>query len=257
MSQYIFGAGIIWATPLQDAFGNAIANGTPVQLAVSQEVSMDESFETKQLYGQNQFAVDVGRGKGKVGVKCKFGQVNGLAVSSLFFGQTMTTGRTSYVFDVVGTAIPAATPWQITPTIPNTGTWAADMGVRDANGRPMTKVASAPTTGQYSVAAGVYTFATADANKLVFISFAYTNTNVQSPNATQLNVKNIPMGSAPIVQLDIFFSKNGKSFGTRYPQAISNKMGWQSKLDDYMVPEMDFDCFADAAGNVLYRYLDE
>jgi hypothetical protein len=256
MSQYVFGAGIIWATPLQDAFGNAIANGTPVQLAVSQEVSMDESFETKLLYGQNQFPVDAGRGKGKIGVKVKFGQVNGLAVSSLFFGQTLTTGRTTYNFDVTGAAIPT-TPFQITPTVPASGTWAADMGVRDSNGRPMTKVASAPATGQYSVAAGVYTFAAADTGKTVFISYAYTNTNVQMPNSTQLNVKNIPMGNAPVVQLDIFFTKNGKNFGTRYPQAISNKMGWQSKLDDYMVPEMDFDCFADAAGNVLYRYLDE
>ena len=256
MSQYIFGAGIIWATPLQDAFGNAIANGTPVQLAVSQEVSMDESFETKLLYGQNQFPVDAGRGKGKIGVKVKFGQVNGLAVSSLFFGQTLATGRTSYTFDVTGSVIPT-TPFQITPTIPNSGVWAADMGVRNASGRPMTKVASAPATGQYSVAAGVYTFAAADTGLQVFISYAYTNTNVQAPTATQLNVKNIPMGNAPVVQLDIFFTKNGKNFGTRYPQAISSKMGWQSKLDDYMVPEMDFDCFADAAGNVLYRYLDE
>jgi hypothetical protein len=256
MSQYIFGAGIIWATPLQDAFGNAIANGTPVQLAVSQEVSMDESFETKLLYGQNQFPVDAGRGKGKVGVKVKFGQVNGLAVSSLFFGQTLATGRTTYNFDVTGSVIPT-TPFQITPTVPGSGVWAADMGVRNANGRPMTKVASGPATGQYSVAAGVYTFAAADTGLQVFISYAYTNTNVQAPNSTQLNVKNIPMGNAPVVQLDIFFTKNGKNFGTRYPQAISSKMAWQSKLDDYMVPEMDFDCFADAAGNVLYRYLDE
>ncbi len=256
MSQYVFGAGIIWATPLQDAFGNAIANGTPVQLAVSQEVSMDESFETKLLYGQNQFPVDAGRGKGKVGVKVKFGQVNGLVVSSLFFGQTLTTGRTTYNFDVTGAPIPT-TPFTITPTVPGSGTWAQDCGVRDSNGRPMTKVASAPATGQYSVAAGVYTFAAADTGKTVFISYAYTNTNVQNPNSTQLNVKNIPMGNAPVVQLDIFFTKNGKNLGTRYPQAISNKMSWQSKLDDYMVPEMDFDCFADNSGNVLYRYLDE
>jgi hypothetical protein len=33
----------------------------------------------------------------------------------------------------------------------------ADLGVRDANGNPMTRVASAPATGQYSVTAGVYT----------------------------------------------------------------------------------------------------
>lgn len=258
MSQYIFGAGTIWATPLQDAFGNTVTNGTPVQLAVSQEISMDEGFETKKLYGQNQFPVDVGRGKGNLGVKAKFAQVNGLAVSSLYYGQTLTTGLNGYVFDVTGATIPG-TPFTVTPTIPGVtaGTWAADMGVRDANGKPMTKVASAPATGQYSVNAGVYTFAAADTGNRVFISFAYTNTVAQAPGATKMVIQNVPMGNAPIVRLDIFFSKNGKQFGTQYPNAIASKLNWQSKLDDYMVPEMDFEAFADPAGNVMYRSFSE
>lgn len=253
MSQYIFGAGTIWATPLQDAFGNAVVNGTPIQLAVSQEISMDESFETKKLYGQNQFPVDVGRGKGNLGVKCKFAQVNGLAVSSLYFGQTLSTGLSGYVFDVVGALIPT-TPFQITPTVPDSGSWAADMGVRNASGLPMTKVASAPATGQYSVAAGVYTFAAADTGLKVFISYSYTATVA---GANKMTIVNVPMGAAPICRLDVFFKKNGKQFATSYPQAIASKLGWQSKLDDYMVPEMDFECFADSAGNVMYRSFSE
>lgn len=256
MSQYIFGAGTIWATPLVDAFGNAVANGTPVQLAVSQEISMDESFDTKPLYGNNQFPVDVGRGKGKLGVKCKFAQVNGIAVSSLYFGQTLATGLITYKYDVTGTAIPT-TPFQITVVPANSGVWAADMGVRNANGVPMTKVASAPATGQYSVAAGVYTFAAADVGLIVFISYQYTNTVAQVAGSNKMTLQNIPMGAAPVVRLDVFFSKNGKSFATQYPQAIAAKLTWQSKLDDYMVPEMDFDCFADAAGNVMYRSFSE
>lgn len=256
MAQYIFGAGVLWATPLVDAYGNTVTNGTPIQLATAQEVSMDESFETKKLYGQNQFPVDVGRGKGNLGVKAKFAQVNGLAVSSLYFGQTLSTGLQGYVYDVTGAAI-SATPYQITPTVPNSGVWSADMGVRDSNGLPMTKVASAPATGQYSVAAGVYTFAAADTAKTVFISFAYTNTIAQAPGSNNMNIKNLPMGAAPIVRLDVFFKKNGKMFSTQYPQAMASKLGWQSKLDDYMVPEMDFECFADAAGNAMYRSFSE
>lgn len=254
MSQYVFGAGILWATPLVDAYGNAIVNGTPVQLAVSQEVSMDESFETKKLYGQNQFPVDVGRGKANVTVKAKAAQVNALTVNSIIFGQTLVAGLDSYKYDVVGSLIPT-TPFQITPTVPNSGTWAGDCGVRNANGNPMTKVASAPATGQYSVAAGIYTFAAADTGLLVFISFRYTSATPAS--AKKMTIQNVPMGAAPIVQLDVFFQKNGKDFATRYPQAIANKMSWQSKLDDYMVPEMDFDVFADAAGNVMYRSFSE
>lgn len=256
MSQYVFGSGVLWATPLVDAFGNTVTNGTPIQLAVCQEIGMDESFETKQLYGQNQFPVDVGRGKGSLSVKAKFAQVNGLTVSSLYFGQTLATGLNGYVFDTTGALIPT-TPFTITPTIPSSGTFVNDVGVRDANGVPMTKVASGPTTGQYSVAAGVFTFAAADTGKRVFISYAYSATNVQVPGSTKMTINNLPMGSAPIVKLDVWFTKNGKQFSTQYPKAMASKLGWQSKQDDYMVPEIEFMCFADDAGVAMYRSFGE
>lgn len=256
MSQYIFGAGTIWATPLVDASGNAIANGTPVQLATSQEISMEESFENKKLYGQNQFPVDVGRGKGTVSVKAKAATVNGLSMLSLFYGQTLISGQITYNYDVTGQVIPT-TPFQITVTPPGSGTYGADMGVRDANGRPMTKVASGPTTGQYSVSGAIYTFAAADVGKQVFISYQYTLSSVQAPTSTKMQIQNLPMGAAPICRLDVYFTKNGKMFGTQYPQAIFNKLSHQSKLDDYMVPELAADCFADSAGNVMYRSYSE
>lgn len=253
MSQFIFGAGKLVATPLVDGYGNAVANGTPILLATAQEISMDEGFETKKLYGENQFPVDVGRGKGNLSVKAKFAQVNGLAVSSLYFGQTLATGLNGMVFDVVGAAIPT-TPFQITPSVPSSGTWSGDLGVRDTSGLPMVKVASAPTAGQYSVSAGVYTFAAADTGKTVYISFAYT---AAVAGANKMTINNLPMGYAPIVKLDVWWSKNGKQFGTTYPNAIATKLSWQSKLDDYMVPEIEFEGFADAAGHVMYRSFSE
>lgn len=256
MAQYIFGAGVAWATPLTDAYGNTVTNGTPLQLCVSQEISQEDSFETKKLYGQNQFPVDAGRGKGSLSVKAKFAQVNGLTVSSLYYGQTLSTGLDGRVFDVAGAVIPA-TPFQVTATVPDGGTWSADMGVRDDQNRPLTKVASAPTTGQYSVAAGVYTFAAADTGKRVYISFAYTATAVQAPGSTKMTVLNLPMGAAPTCRLDVWFTKNGKQFCTTYPNATATKMGWSSKQDDYLIPEIEFECMSDAAGNVMYRSFSE
>jgi len=256
MSQYIFGAGSIWGTPLVDAAGNAIANGTPVQLLTSQEIGMDESFESKKLYGQNQFPVDVGRGKGNLNVKAKFAQVNALAVSSLYFGQSLVAGLRSIKTDLIGTPIPT-TPFTITVTPPNTGTFVNDLGVRDQNGLPMTKVASGPTTGQYSLSGAVYTFAAADTGKTVFISYSYSATTGTAVGAGTMTIKNLAMGAAPILRLDVFFQKNGKDFCTTYPNAMATKLGWQSKLDDYMVPEVEFDAFADAAGNVMYRSFSE
>lgn len=257
MAQYIFGAGVAWATPLTDAYGNTVTNGTPLQLCVAQEITQEDSFETKKLYGQNQFPVDAGRGKGSLSVKAKFAQVNGLTVSSLYYGQTLSTGLDGRVFDVAGAVIPG-TPFQITPAVPNSGTWSADMGVRDDQNRPLTRVASAPATGQYSVSGGgAYTFAAADTGKRVYISFAYTATAVQAPGSTRMTVLNLPMGAAPTCRLDVWFTKNGKQFCTTYPNATATKMGWGSKQDDYMIPEIEFECMSDAAGNVMYRSFSE
>lgn len=54
------------------------------------------------------------------------------------------------------------------------GVWASDAGVTYvATGAALTAVASAPATGQYSVAAGVYTFAAGDAGKAVVVNYGY------------------------------------------------------------------------------------
>ena len=66
--QVVFGAGVLYATQLTDASGNALAANvtSPVKFGVLQEVSLDVSFDTKMLYGNQQFPIAVGRGKGKV-----------------------------------------------------------------------------------------------------------------------------------------------------------------------------------------------
>lgn len=247
MAQFSFGSGVVWTTPLQDAFGATIANPTPLLVGVLQDSSVDLASDTKLLYGQNQFPVAAGRGKGKASGKLKFAQINGVVFNSLYFGQTMTSSIYTAVNDVAGAVIPA-TPFTITPTVPNAGTWALDLGVRDANGNPMTKVASSPTTGQYSVTAGAYLFATADAGKLVFISFRYTGTSTTAKTST---VKNIPMGAAPSFRCDLTNQLGGNGLDLTLYSCIANKLSFGPKQDDFMTLEIDYDAFSDPAGNVL------
>ena len=262
--QYGFGSGLFWGTPLQDANGNAIANPTPVQLGVLQDFSLDMSFETKTLHGQNQFPVAVGRGKGKLSGKAKLAQLSATWINSLFFGQTAAAGLTADVYDTTGIAIPT-TPFTITATtsapsattiqIPNSGTWSADLGVRNANGLPLTRVASAPTTGQYTVAAGVYVFATADAGSTVFINFQYTATTPTT--AKLITVNSLPMGYAPVFRADIMIPYQGKYLTAIIPQCIGSKLMIQSKQDDFLVPDFDFEGFADSSGHAIYWSLSE
>jgi hypothetical protein len=85
------------------------------------------------------------------------------------------TGTTITVYGTINEnrTIPA-TPGPYTITTVQAATFTEDLGVTKA-GVPMTKVASAPTAGQYSVniATGVYTFAAADQNQAVVIRYRY------------------------------------------------------------------------------------
>lgn len=62
-----------------------------------------------------------------------------------------------------------------TITVSNSANWQDGYAVVYAtSGLPLSKVASAPAAGQYSVAASVYTFNSADASKPALISYTYT-----------------------------------------------------------------------------------
>jgi len=244
MSQFLFGSGAMYATPLTDASGNAVAVPTPVKILACQDIAADFQFDTKMLSGGSQFPLAVGRGKGKISVKAKMGQVNGALFNGAFFGQTSTTGQDQYYQDITGTAIPA-TPFTITPPPPGSGVWAADMGVRNASGVPMTRVASAPTTGQYMLSAGVYTFAAADTGLVVYIDYRYTITG-----GKLISIANQLLGSTPTVSLDIVVPYMGKQLTCRFPNAVSGKMAMATKLDDFTIPEIDFEVFASPSGNV-------
>jgi hypothetical protein len=193
-----------------------------------------------------QVPVALGRGKGKVSGKAKAATLNGALLNNIFFGQTVTAGITGDVNDTVGVPVPT-TPFTITPTPPSSGTWSADLGVVNASGIPMTRVASAPATGQYSVAAGVYTFAAADVGIKMYISYQYTATSATAKKST---IQSLPMGYAPTFKCDLYLPYAGKQAILTLNSCLASKMSIATKLDDFLIPEFGFDAFADAS-NVL------
>jgi len=252
---YAFGTGVMWATPSIDAFGNTVANPTPVQFGELQDSQVDISRDLKELIGQNQFPVAVAVGKGKVGIKAKLARINGTLIDTVFSGQGFTTGTlTAINNDTAGAAIPAS-PYQVTVAPPSSGTFTRDLGVIDANGNPMTKVASAPATGQYSVTAGgQYTFAAADTGKMVFINYVYT---LASTGAKALSFQNLPMGQTPIFGIDLSVGYAGKKVVWRFPNCVSGKLTFGTKQDDFTILDLDIAAFADSTGRVFYEYAPE
>jgi hypothetical protein len=250
--EFAFGSGVGWVTPLTDSGGNAIAIPTPVRVGIIQEISIDLSWTSKPLFGTYQYPVAVGRGTAKSTGTIKWAQINSAIWNALIIGQpgSVTTGTQTQDFrDVTGETIPG-TPYQITPTPPNSGTWTADLGVCDANGIQYTKVASSPSTGQYSVAAGVYTFAAADTTKVVYIDFTYTWTNV---SAHTLVATNPLLGYVPTFQLDVDIPYNLKNIKFTIYQCVGDKLAIATKLEDWMITDTNFAFFANAAGNP-YKY---
>lgn len=253
--QLMFGAGEFYGVPLTDAYGVSIANPTPVRLGAIQSMSIDVQGDMKELYGQLQFAIDAARGKGKVGGKVEFAQINGRALNSLFFGQTLTSGQLNAVFaDTTGTAVPT-TPFTITPTPPGSGTWVEDLGVIKADGTPMTRVASAPATGQYSVAAGVYTFAAADVGIVMYISYRYTNVTT---SAKSLIVANIAMGQAPTFKGFAHCDYKGKKALVVLPQMMSTKLSLLStKTDVHNLQSVEYSAFTNGVGSIFEVHTQE
>lgn len=239
--QALFGPGILWVTRTD------IANSTPFNIGFINEFSIDISFETKSLYGQKQFPLIVARGTAKTSGKMKAATLSGSALNTVLLGGSWTAGTQYDASTTASTAIPG-TPYQITPTVPSSGTWNADLGVVDATTlKPYTQVASAPATGQYSVAAGVYTFASADTTKNVIISFAYTYTGAAGQSQTILNND---IGTTPTFQLDYKSILYGATYYLRLFQSIGGKTALQHKITDFMLPEYDFEFFANASQQI-------
>jgi hypothetical protein len=248
---YPFGAGTAWVTQQTDSQGNTVTNPTPILIAGIQDISIDGSADVKELYGSNSFALAVARGKQKLAIKIKNAQLHGRLWNAIYFGQTLSAAMYEQVFDTTGIAIPT-TPFTVTVSataadtthvqIPNSGTYGYNLGVRDSNNLPYDRVASAPTTGQYSLTGGVYTFAAADVAKTVFIDYNYTAT---STVARKLVAQNTLMGLVPYFQLDIKIpSPLGGALNVTFPNCCATKFGIATKLDDFMVPEFDISAFA-------------
>lgn len=249
--QLAFGAGNMYVTQLQDAFGSTIVNPTPYPLAVLQEGMVDFSGDIKELFGQNAFPVAVARGKTKVSVKVKPARILAGVWNALFFGQTLSNGYITNFTDATGTAIPG-TPFQITPTPPSSGVFAADLGVfYAATGLPLTRVASAPATGQYAVNVGTgqYTFAAADTLLVVYINYQYSVSAAGS--GQKQTVVNVTMGFAPAFRADLTVAYLGKLTNFQFYKCMATKMTAGFKNEDFMVPEFDFSAFDNGAGNVF------
>lgn len=236
---YSFGTGILLGTRTD------IPNATPVNFGLVQEVTIEETATIKELHGQFQRAIVEARGTIKTTGKAKVARISGLAFAHLFYGVTPTAGQVATAFAESGT-IPASSPFTV--TVANAGGFTDDNGaVYLSTGLPLTKVASSPGAGQYSVASGVYSFNAADAGKAVLVSYTYSLIG----SGHKFTVTNQLLGATPTFQAQFYTTFQGQAVSLKLNNCTSSKLSFKTKLEDFVMPEFDFSCFADGAGNVM------
>jgi hypothetical protein len=223
-----------------------IANATPVNVGRANEFQLDQSFSKKELYGQNQFPLFVARGTAKFTAKAKAALVSGIALNSAFFGQTMAAGQQATALSESGTIASGAY------TVANHASFVADLGVvYAATGLPLSFVASGPAAGQYTESAGVYGFNSGDNGKAIFVTYTYSVASA----GQSLALASPALGVTPTFQLWYYTSTNNVPLNIQLYACVSDKLSLAFKLEDFMMPELSFSCFANAAGNVgLYSF---
>lgn len=237
----IFGVGYLAAIPTG-------ANPTPVPFAALQDVSVEFSRDQKGLWGNFQIALELGAGKGKIEIKTSVGRVDPVLFNQVYFGATVTLGEKRS--SIAETAAIPATPFQV--TVANGATFAVDLGVYNVTtGKNMTRVASAPATGQYSltVATGVYLFAAADTGQSVRITYTYNSTTT---GGTIVGTNPL-MGVAPIFGLHVPNTYTGTAgpgwSWLHFPACQASKLGFPLKLDDFTLPPFEIQATDDGTGN--------
>lgn len=239
-----FGSGFMFMTPL----GTTIAQ--PIRVGILQDISLDISFDEKPLYGQNQWAYALARGKAKGACKAKSAQIDSLMIGTVFFGVTPGTGQLQMV-DLEAHPVPGSAAYTVQVT--NFTTFNANDGVfYAATMQPLQNAGTAAvSTGTYSLntSTGTYTFAAGDAGAALLFSYAF----ISGATGKKTAVTNLAMGSATYFSVDLFENDptTGTQWSARLYQCMSSKLMIASKQDDWTIPEFDFSLQANAAGQVL------
>lgn len=233
---YKFGSGVLIGTRTD------LAVPTPRMFGILQEASVEFSFSNKQLMGQYQFPVATARGAGKISGKAKFANINADMLNDLFFQSTTAANEKRIAVNEAGT------PTTNTLTVANSATFLSDQGVYNTiTGRFMTRVASGPTTGQYSVSAGVYTFAAADSNPPVLVTYEYSFTTTVGKILT---IGNPLLGIHPTFSLLLAQTYNGRQMNLKLNACTSSKLSLATKLEDFLIPDFDFEAYADVSNTI-------
>lgn len=210
---------------------------TPVRFGSVQSVETNIAFDLVKTPLQLQASVGMLINGLKLEFKAKSAQINGLLFDQIFFGKQLATGSELLLRDYLAN-VPASGPYTVAPS---PGTFLQDLGVQfKVSGLPLIRVAVSPTTGQYSLSGGVYTFSASDANQAMVFNCLYS-----SANGNKLALANQFKGVSPSFQCVLNTSYNGKQVTWNMAKCTSKQLQMATILEKFAIPELQFEAIAD------------
>lgn len=246
MTMYSFGSGTLIAKRTD------VANLPVALLAVTESFSIEMDQELVELIGQYKVAVDTAPGELKISGKVKFARIQASSINNTILDQTQTASSGFKLNTAENhSAIPATTF-----TVTNGATFLEDFGVfYHGTGIGLTPVTAAPTAGQYVAGVagtGIYTINTSDESVSGGLDVFYTSSLATEQ---QIVVTQQLMGVGTIFEMvgAVPYAVGGvpKTFAFKMNAVRASKMPFMFKNKAYMVPEMDYKCFADPSGTIM------
>lgn len=242
--QFWFDSGSLWARPLIDGQRVPQADTTPIRLGnlkgIELDIAMDLNFPGTQL----QYKVNAATGDKEIRGSAQLGAFSSRAINQLYFPNQAAAGA-RLVLDNGRSAVPGS-PFQITPTVPQSGTWESDLGVCFTDdGTVLKRVPATPAAGEYSVSAGVYTFNLLDTTKEVSISFVY-----DISGGEKVTVANQFKDLSASFEIILQGRYNNLQVTWILNKCVADAFSLPSTTESFLIQDFEFEAIADLSGNV-------
>lgn len=173
------------------------------------------------------------------------------ATVAAFTGTSVTlSAPLTAAFPIGSTVLFAPLP-TVTSTFGGSGLFDTDLGtLYSASGLPLTYTSTTPINAgsySYNASTGVYTLSPFDGSASVLLNYLYTSTST----GFKITGANLLMGTTPRFQAVFSQTYAGNTLTLKLFACTSSKLAIPTKIDDYVINEVDFMAFANAAGNVF------
>ncbi len=229
----------------------AIDSATPAQatdVAVVMGITVELKSTVVPLRGTDLLPLD--EGTSEVEITGKIESADSLAVIAplVLPGTTTAAGRPKMAIE--SSVIPG-TPFQI--TVSHSANFRKDLGVVNlTTGKRMKRVTAGPAAGQYTVAAGVYTFASAEGTAQIRYSWTDSTTGITTSWANQA------VGATAGYQLEVYDPTGGtKESGYFFPAVKFQNSSGSMNPREWNKTSVDFTVYAASSGSSFDIYSDE